>query len=160
MRMQEGPQRKRLRLDDSEDEDFEAGSSASEDEVDEAGRGREDESGSGEECEDGEEEGFGHSGDESDVSQRAAPPISLPEDEDEDANSRFGSSRITFKPRAANPHTQHAAPQSSKPLPTSYESMGISSVLVSALAKMSIRTPTEIQAACIPPLLAGEYTFI
>ncbi|KAI0711067.1 DEAD-domain-containing protein [Cerioporus squamosus] len=34
--------------------------------------------------------------------------------------------------------------------------MGISSVLVSALAKMSIRTPTEIQAACIPPLLAGR----
>lgn len=34
--------------------------------------------------------------------------------------------------------------------------MGISSVLVSALAKMSIKTPTEIQAACIPPLLQGK----
>ncbi|KAI0774099.1 DEAD-domain-containing protein [Fomes fomentarius] len=34
--------------------------------------------------------------------------------------------------------------------------MGISSVLISALAKMSIRTPTEIQAACMPPLLSGR----
>ncbi|KAI0723119.1 DEAD-domain-containing protein [Earliella scabrosa] len=34
--------------------------------------------------------------------------------------------------------------------------MGISSVLISALAKMSIKTPTEIQAACIPPLLEGR----
>ncbi|KAI0751574.1 DEAD-domain-containing protein [Daedaleopsis nitida] len=34
--------------------------------------------------------------------------------------------------------------------------MGISSVLVSALSKMAIRTPTEIQAACIPPLLGGR----
>ncbi|EJF62783.1 DEAD-domain-containing protein [Dichomitus squalens LYAD-421 SS1] len=34
--------------------------------------------------------------------------------------------------------------------------MGISSVLTSALAKMYIKSPTEIQAACIPPLLAGR----
>ncbi|KAI0772067.1 P-loop containing nucleoside triphosphate hydrolase protein [Trametes elegans] len=34
--------------------------------------------------------------------------------------------------------------------------MGISSVLVAALSKMSIKTPTEIQAACIPPLLQGR----
>ncbi|KAI0326671.1 DEAD-domain-containing protein [Cubamyces sp. BRFM 1775] len=34
--------------------------------------------------------------------------------------------------------------------------MGISSVLISALTKMSIKTPTEIQAACIPPLLQGR----
>ncbi|KAH9904233.1 DEAD-domain-containing protein [Epithele typhae] len=34
--------------------------------------------------------------------------------------------------------------------------MGISSVLIGALSKMSIRSPTEIQAACVPPLLQGE----
>ncbi|KAI0353479.1 DEAD-domain-containing protein [Trametes cingulata] len=34
--------------------------------------------------------------------------------------------------------------------------MNISSVLISALAKMSIKSPTEIQAACIPPLLQGR----
>ncbi|OSC98963.1 DEAD-domain-containing protein [Trametes coccinea BRFM310] len=34
--------------------------------------------------------------------------------------------------------------------------MGISSVLISALTKMSIKAPTEIQAACIPPLLQGR----
>ncbi|KAI9001394.1 DEAD-domain-containing protein [Trametes punicea] len=34
--------------------------------------------------------------------------------------------------------------------------MGISSVLIAALMKMSIKAPTEIQAACIPPLLQGR----
>ncbi|KAH9853670.1 DEAD-domain-containing protein [Lenzites betulinus] len=34
--------------------------------------------------------------------------------------------------------------------------MGISAALVSTLAKMSINAPTEIQAACIPPLLQGR----
>lgn len=33
--------------------------------------------------------------------------------------------------------------------------MGISSVLEAALRRMSIHKPTEIQAACIPPILAG-----
>ncbi|EIW61441.1 DEAD-domain-containing protein [Trametes versicolor FP-101664 SS1] len=34
--------------------------------------------------------------------------------------------------------------------------MGISSALVGALSKLSINAPTEIQAACIPPLLQGR----
>ncbi|KAF8842294.1 DEAD-domain-containing protein [Paxillus ammoniavirescens] len=34
--------------------------------------------------------------------------------------------------------------------------MGVSAPLDAALRRMSIRTPTEIQAACIPPLLAGR----
>jgi ATP-dependent RNA helicase DDX49/DBP8 len=36
--------------------------------------------------------------------------------------------------------------------------MGVSSSLVSAMSKMSIHTPTEIQAACIPPLLDGMHS--
>jgi ATP-dependent RNA helicase DDX49/DBP8 len=35
--------------------------------------------------------------------------------------------------------------------------MGISTPLQAALNSMSIRTPTEVQAACIPPLLLGKY---
>ena len=40
-------------------------------------------------------------------------------------------------------------------LPT-FEELGASKALVASLAAMSIRTPTEVQTACIPPLLAGE----
>ncbi|KAG1755759.1 P-loop containing nucleoside triphosphate hydrolase protein [Suillus lakei] len=38
----------------------------------------------------------------------------------------------------------------------SFADMGVVPPLDAALARMSIRTPTEIQAACIPPLLAGR----
>ena len=38
----------------------------------------------------------------------------------------------------------------------SFQSFGISPALLAALSGMSITTPTEIQAACIPPILAGE----
>jgi ATP-dependent RNA helicase DDX49/DBP8 len=37
-----------------------------------------------------------------------------------------------------------------------FASLGISGRLQASLAAMSIRTPTEVQAACIPPLLAGQ----
>ncbi|KAJ7276339.1 P-loop containing nucleoside triphosphate hydrolase protein [Mycena haematopus] len=60
------------------------------------------------------------------------------------------SSRLTFKPR-----TNHDAP----PRPTAsatFSGLGISKALQTALTSMSIRTPTEVQAACIPPLLQGR----
>jgi ATP-dependent RNA helicase DDX49/DBP8 len=38
---------------------------------------------------------------------------------------------------------------------TSFSSFGISPALVTALTSMSIKVPTPVQAACIPPLLAG-----
>ncbi|KAF7776205.1 hypothetical protein Agabi119p4_4598 [Agaricus bisporus var. burnettii] len=38
----------------------------------------------------------------------------------------------------------------------SFSSFGISSALSSALTSMSIRIPTEVQTACIPPLLSGR----
>ncbi|KAH6914968.1 ATP-dependent rRNA helicase RRP3 [Coprinopsis sp. MPI-PUGE-AT-0042] len=39
---------------------------------------------------------------------------------------------------------------------SSFRDLGISSVLQSALASMSIKLPTEVQSACIPPILAGK----
>ncbi|KAF7313752.1 hypothetical protein HMN09_00532300 [Mycena chlorophos] len=39
---------------------------------------------------------------------------------------------------------------------TSFAALGISAPLQTALAAMSIRVPTEVQAACIPPLLQGR----
>ena len=41
-------------------------------------------------------------------------------------------------------------------LGATFASLGISAPLQSSLNVMSIRTPTEVQAACIPPLLAGQ----
>lgn len=158
MRMQEEPRRKRLRLDEAYEEDPEVQDSSSGDEAEVDGHEgtNEDDENSGVGGEEDEDDSVSGSGDESDLSQHVVPPIPVPQDgEDEDADSRFTSSRISFKPRATTPATIQAMlrPRS---LPTSFETMGISSVLVSALAKMSIKTPTEIQAACIPPLLQGE----
>lgn len=39
----------------------------------------------------------------------------------------------------------------------SFADMGVAPPLNAALARISIRAPTEIQAACIPPLLAGLF---
>jgi ATP-dependent RNA helicase DDX49/DBP8 len=39
---------------------------------------------------------------------------------------------------------------------SSFRDLGISSVLQGALASMSIKLPTEVQSACIPPILAGR----
>lgn len=44
-----------------------------------------------------------------------------------------------------------------QPKEVTFSSLGISTALQSALAAMSIRTPTPVQAACIPPLLAGKF---
>ena len=42
---------------------------------------------------------------------------------------------------------------------STFSSLDISTTLIATLAKMSIRAPTEVQTACVPPLLAGEFTF-
>ncbi|CCM04056.1 uncharacterized protein FIBRA_06215 [Fibroporia radiculosa] len=70
---------------------------------------------------------------------------------------RFSSSRVAFVSRASNVAPREAQ-SSTKPLPSTFASLGISSALLSALSKMSIRSPTEIQAACLPPLLQGKFS--
>lgn len=40
-------------------------------------------------------------------------------------------------------------------LPASFSKLGVSSSIQNALKTMSIHTPTEVQTACIPPLLDG-----
>ncbi|KAF9516870.1 hypothetical protein BS47DRAFT_1291797 [Hydnum rufescens UP504] len=39
---------------------------------------------------------------------------------------------------------------------TDFAELGISSILIRSLTTMSIRRPTPVQAACIPPLLSGQ----
>ncbi len=69
----------------------------------------------------------------------------------EESSSLLGS-RVTVKPRLV--HQRTLSPDAGKPV--TFMSLGISPPLLSALSKMAIRTPTEIQRACIPPLLAGQ----
>lgn len=61
-------------------------------------------------------------------------------------------SRITSKPRE-NP----VELISEKTMLSTFASLGVSKPLQAALSSMSIRTPTEVQVACIPPLLTGEF---
>ena len=50
-------------------------------------------------------------------------------------------------------HSDNIIPEN---VPRTFSSLGISPSLITALAAMSIKLPTEIQAACIPPLLSGR----
>ncbi|KAF8506045.1 P-loop containing nucleoside triphosphate hydrolase protein [Russula emetica] len=69
-----------------------------------------------------------------------------------DESSSLLGSRVIVKPRLV-----HQRPLSSGAgKPVTFSSLGISPPLLSALSKMAIHAPTEIQQACIPPLLAGR----
>ncbi|KAJ7667964.1 ATP-dependent rRNA helicase RRP3 [Mycena polygramma] len=61
------------------------------------------------------------------------------------------NSRLKIKPR-----TDHNPAARPSPSSTTFSGLGISASLQSALTSMSIRAPTEVQAACIPPLLQGR----
>ncbi|THH29136.1 hypothetical protein EUX98_g5043 [Antrodiella citrinella] len=154
MRMQEGPQRKKFRIraeaEGSSDLDSASGASVHGDEG--SGSSEEgDDEGDNEEAEGDEDK---EDEDEEDSSEESEQQEPAP---DPDALSRFSSSRVSIQPRktlvVASKDTS-----SPPPLPKSFEEFGISSALLYALHKMSIRAPTEVQSACIPPLLQGEFT--
>jgi ATP-dependent RNA helicase DDX49/DBP8 len=50
---------------------------------------------------------------------------------------------------------QPAEKRARQPLASSFTSFGVSAPLIAALGSMSIKTPTPVQSACIPPLLSG-----
>jgi ATP-dependent RNA helicase DDX49/DBP8 len=68
-----------------------------------------------------------------------------------DESSILGS-RVNVKPRLVH---QRPIP-SGQAKSATFSSLGISPPLLSVLSKMAIHAPTEIQQACIPPLLAGQ----
>ncbi|EKM49202.1 uncharacterized protein PHACADRAFT_214474 [Phanerochaete carnosa HHB-10118-sp] len=108
-------------------------------------------SGSGSDSsEDEDEEDEKDEGSESDSADDTRPPIPNLSDEDD-----ISSSRMSIIPR-----TLLAIPRKLLTVPVkhsaSFAAMSISSPLLAVLNKMSIRAPTEIQAACIPPLFQAE----
>lgn len=92
--------------------------------------------------------------DEGEDSEDSQPEIPVSNaEEDGTIPSRFSS-----KPRQGTVAKETTvSPHASSPPPPTFAGMGVSSSLISAMNKMSIRAPTEIQAACIPPLLDGMY---
>lgn len=159
-RLQEGSTRKRLRqnvaplldLDDSDEEAIRSAGAFGRN-VDVDGEG----SGTGSSSDEEEDEGR-TSGEEDEIEEEPALPVhSIPDsDEDSQEDGANGSSRIAFRPRTTFQVAQQ--PLVAPPIKlSSFEALGISPALMTALNKMSIRLPTEIQAACIPPLLQGEF---
>lgn len=65
------------------------------------------------------------------------------------------SSRISWTGRRSNDDVQQKAvrPEASAP---SFAVLGASKSLTASLAIMSIKKPTPVQVACIPPLLQGK----
>jgi hypothetical protein len=67
-------------------------------------------------------------------------------------------SRVSIKPKLASQHSQGESSGASSSKNVTFLSLNISPLLLSALSKMAIHAPTEIQRACIPPLLIGSNT--
>ncbi|KAI9508679.1 P-loop containing nucleoside triphosphate hydrolase protein [Russula earlei] len=105
-------------------------------------------------AEDLEVEGDGNEGEESTDSEVSLVELARSGGLDDDS-SLLGS-RISTKPRLVYqpPTSPGAGPSKHKHV--TFSSLGISPPLLSVLSKMAIHTPTEIQRACIPPLLAGR----
>jgi len=80
---------------------------------------------------------------------------SAPETSVQGAKEDIIPSRFSFKRRKDTATGKAEAPPHVSLLSQTFAGMGVSLSLISAMNKMSIHTPTEIQAACIPPLLNG-----
>lgn len=78
------------------------------------------------------------------------------ESEDEEESTLLLPESFNFS-RIASTSRGHSSTSSILPKPSAntFQSLGVSAPLQAALSSMSIRTPTGVQAACIPPLLAG-----
>ena len=64
-------------------------------------------------------------------------------------------SRVSIKPKLSSQHSQGESSGAASSKNVTFSSLNISPSLLSALSKMAIHNPTEIQQACIPPLLKG-----
>jgi len=102
--------------------------------------------------EDPESEGLSAS-DEDEEDQNSASEIPARNGGEEDTIP----SRFSLRPRQGTITGKTTSPTRVHSPAQTFVGMGVSSSLVSAMAKMSIHTPTEVQAACIPPLLDGMY---
>jgi len=64
--------------------------------------------------------------------------------------SRIPTFRVVTKPK------QEPFQSTKPPSDTTFESLGLSKPLIAALASINIKKPTEIQSACLGPIMAGR----
>ena len=91
---------------------------------------------------------------ESESESDAPKPTRVDEDEDED-ESVSAFSRLPARITAKRAPSSAATLQPKTAQSTGFGALGVSQQLITALSAMSIRQPTDVQTACIPPLLAG-----
>jgi len=68
------------------------------------------------------------------------------------STSRVSQTAPTKAKTPASAFDQHTKP----PADTTFESLGMSKPLISALASINIKKPTEIQSACLGPIMSGR----
>ncbi len=95
----------------------------------------------------------------SDASDEDRDPAVVSDDSEDDepqasraAPASSAPSRISKADLAADRKPGNKA----QPLPNTFEAMGVLPTLINTLASISIHRPTEIQSACIGPILQGE----
>ncbi|EJD54074.1 DEAD-domain-containing protein [Auricularia subglabra TFB-10046 SS5] len=144
MRLQEDSPRKRRRLPTPDGDDgFEAGDAS----------GSESGSHSDEDEDEDDDDNGGASSDSSFVS--AAPARPTREDDDDPGALYRLPSRLASRIPAA-PSTAAVQKSDGSATVGGFAALGVSQPLINALSAMSIRQPTAVQSACIPPLLAGK----
>lgn len=148
LRRQEEPQKKHRRYTTFQDLDDEGSS------VDEPHEGSGEESSEDSEPDGTELENRGEESTDSEFSQETSPldPGGLSPSYE---NPDLLGSRVSIKPKLASQHSQGKSSEIGSPRNMTFSSLNISPPLLSALSKMAIHDPTEIQRACIPPLLIG-----
>ncbi|KZV65681.1 DEAD-domain-containing protein [Peniophora sp. CONT] len=150
LRLQEKPSKRRRPSLDPDEESVGGSSSSAEDSdakvLREQSGAVEDEEGSDTGASDA-DGGDGSSGEEDSEEDERAPVAASSRLEDGD----LSTSRIALKRTHNLASSVPLAPKS-----TTFTSLGIAPPLITAMAGMSIRAPTEIQSACIPQLLSGR----
>lgn len=99
-------------------------------------------------------------------SVRSSIQVEGEEDEDEAETSESEDEKSNLEVSERVSINRSRMPQRIEPIrntqprpPASFSELGVSSAIQNALKTMSINSPTEIQTACIPPLLAGMSCF-
>jgi ATP-dependent RNA helicase DDX49/DBP8 len=139
--------------------ELESGSDEEEDTEDGSDSGEDEDERDGQEEEEEEEE---DSGSEAESSRSAEIRQSQSQSQ---AQSQTSTQNRSSTSRTPNPTSRvttipktNSSPFSNLPKPTAstFESLGMSKPLISALAGINIKKPTEIQSACVGPIMAGR----
>jgi len=93
--------------------------------------------------------------DEDEEDEALADPEEEDSEDDESENLGIEAPAFTGYDRFGDSRLKQSPIQSMKRTTKSFHDLGIIPPLQAALTSMSIRSPTEVQNACIPPLLQG-----